>query len=79
MKWWQLTLLSAKVDAFLKAIAELSEQYGLSLSHEDGQGAFIIESYCESNINWLKDAFINVDLGDLVWEEDEDDVLSEIR
>jgi len=47
-----------QVDAFLTAIVRLSEEYGLSLSHEDTQGAFIVEKYSPDNIQWLMQAII---------------------
>jgi hypothetical protein len=31
-------------------------RHGLSLSHEDCHGAFIVENYSKDNIEWLKDA-----------------------
>ena len=47
-----------QVNAFLTAIVRLSEEYGLSLSHEDTQGAFIVEKYSPDNIQWLMQAII---------------------
>lgn len=49
-----------KVEEFLKEIDELCRKYGLSIAHEDGHGAFIIESYDEFNIKWLREAIIKV-------------------
>jgi hypothetical protein len=43
---------------FLEEIKTLSKEYKYSLSHEDNQGAFIIEDYKEDNIKWLSDALI---------------------
>lgn len=48
---------SPRARAFLEAIAALSREHGLSLSHEDGQGAFIVEPLAERNLEWLMDAF----------------------
>ena len=45
---------------FINKICELSKEYGLSISHQDSQGAFIIEKYDEVNINWLKNADIDL-------------------
>jgi hypothetical protein len=41
---------------FINDIDEVCKKYGLSISHEDGHGAFIIEEYDEHNIKWLRDA-----------------------
>lgn len=45
-----------KMVNFLNEIQEICKKYNLSISHEDSQGAFIIERYFENNIEWLKDA-----------------------
>ena len=45
---------------FLNEITEIYKKYNLSISHEDCQGAFIIEKYDEYNIKWLKNSLINV-------------------
>jgi len=47
----------ADVQAFLRAVAALSKGFGLSISHEDGHGAFKIEPYSEDNIKWLGQAY----------------------
>lgn len=47
---------SPKVQAFLEAIAELSKQHGLSLSHEDEGGLFFVEDYDPELTAWLMDA-----------------------
>ena len=51
-----MTTQSEKVKAFLNAISDLSLQSGLSLSHEDWQGSFIVEDYDPKNIQWLNNA-----------------------
>jgi hypothetical protein len=48
------------VDAFLEKIIEVCKEYKLSISHEDGQGSFIIELYDKDNIEWLSGASINI-------------------
>ena len=45
-----------KMTAFFQDIIEVYRKHGLSISHEDGHGAFIIEPYSEANVEWLKDA-----------------------
>jgi hypothetical protein len=44
------------IDAFLADVEAVCRKHGFSLSHEDGQGAFEVEEFSESNIAWLKDA-----------------------
>lgn len=41
---------------FMDELVALCEKHRMSLSHEDNQGAFIIEEFSQSNIQWLKDA-----------------------
>lgn len=43
-------------QAFLEAILALCRQHNLSLSHEDSQGGFEIESYSEHCARWLLQA-----------------------
>ena len=42
-----------KVNDFLKEVIELCDKYDLSISHEDGHGAFIIRQYDEFHSDWL--------------------------
>jgi len=57
MKRWLIDenkyIESAKIDEFVKEIDKLSKKFNLSISHEDGHGAFIVEEYKEDNIEWL--------------------------
>lgn len=46
-----------KVDDFLYDVIEISKKHGLSISHEDSQGAFIIEKYSDENIEWIQNSF----------------------
>lgn len=48
-----------EMQAFLNEIVEVCKRHGLSISHEDYHGAFIIERYCEDNIEWLTSAHKN--------------------
>ena len=48
------------VQSFFKEIEELYRKHNLSISHEDGNGAFIIENYDAENLTWLKDASLNI-------------------
>lgn len=47
---------NAKVDAFLADIWKVCQQHGMSLSHEDGHGAFIVQPVDEENRRWLFEA-----------------------
>jgi hypothetical protein len=42
---------------FITEIISVCIKYDRSISHEDNQGAFIIEDYNDSNIEWFSDAF----------------------
>ncbi len=45
---------------FLNEINEVCKKYNLSISHEDGHGAFEIEKYSEHNQNWLNNTNLNI-------------------
>ena len=47
-----------RIDAFLEEILAVCARHGLSISHEDGHGAFIIEPFSENNKEWLENAMI---------------------
>ena len=47
---------SPRIDAFLNEIAEVCQRHGLSISHEDQHGGFLITEFGEANIEWLKSA-----------------------
>lgn len=53
------------VDAFLLEIDEVCKKHGFSISHEDGQGGFIVDQYNEQDRAWLWEAAyqppINID------------------
>jgi len=48
--------LSPKAKAFIEAIVSLESQYGLTLGHEDHEGAFVVHDFNEENVEWLRDA-----------------------
>jgi hypothetical protein len=50
--------LALHVRNFLEEVDKLCERFGLSISHEDCQGGFIIEPYYKANIEWLKQASV---------------------
>lgn len=49
-----------KVIDFIDEIDEICKKYNVSISHEDGHGAFMIDTYDERNIKWLKNASLNI-------------------
>jgi len=44
------------VEAFLNELEALYLKHGLALSHEDSHGAFIIQPYEPSLVEWVRDA-----------------------
>lgn len=50
-----------KVEKFINELIAVCKKHGLSLSHEDDQGSFVVEPYSDSNIEWLNDASTNLD------------------
>lgn len=40
-------------DAFLDDVIAVYKKHGLAIGHEDGHGAFIVETFDESNMQWL--------------------------
>lgn len=47
-----------RADAFLLEIIDVCKKHGLSISHEDSQGGFIIEPYSEYDVEWIRQADI---------------------
>ena len=45
-----------RYDDFLKQYEELCIKTGITISHEDSQGAFILENFNTENLRWMKDA-----------------------
>ena len=45
-----------RIKNFMKEYEELCVKYGLSLSHEDCEGGFIIDEYNQENVEWVKAA-----------------------
>jgi hypothetical protein len=41
---------------FLKKLRALCEQHGISIAHEDGNGAFLLEDFSEKTMRWLEQA-----------------------
>lgn len=44
---------------FLTEILTVYSRYGLSLSHEDGHGSFIVDGPSQHNMAWLLDATLS--------------------
>lgn len=49
--------MDEKVKLFIEDIETVCKKHNMSISHEDEHGAFIIKSFNQGNIDWLKDAF----------------------
>lgn len=45
-----------EVDAFLAEIEAVCRKHGMTISHEDGHGAFLVEPMSERNLEWLREA-----------------------
>ena len=45
-----------KYDDFIRQYEELCIKTGITISHEDEQGSFILESFNSEDIEWLKGA-----------------------
>jgi hypothetical protein len=61
---------SAKVDAFLNEVKQVCMRHGMTLEHEDGYGAFLIEMCAvEAATDWFMRANIGVTLQHLVEED----------
>lgn len=48
------------IEKFFDELSILCKKYYLSISHEDCQGAFIIEDYKESNLECIKEAIVKI-------------------
>lgn len=47
-----------KAKAFIDEIIEVSKKHGMSISHEDIGGGFIVEPYDDENIKWISAAYL---------------------
>ena len=47
-----------KIESFLDEIENVCHKFGYSISHEDGQGGFLIVPLNEARIAWLREAAI---------------------
>lgn len=59
-KRWNLraghVVRSKTIDTFIEDLIVVYKKHNLVLGHEDHHGAFIVEGYDESNVDWLKAA-----------------------
>jgi len=60
IKKYEIIETPKEVKAFIEDIINLSKKHNLSISHEDIGGGFRIEKYKEDNIDWFKDASLNI-------------------
>jgi len=48
------------VDLFIEDIKKVYLKHGLTISHEDEHGAFIIENYNDENIRWIDNSMVKI-------------------
>ena len=53
-----------RIKNFMRDYEELCIKHGMSLSHEDCQGAFIIDEYDKDNVEWVKSALDGFEIRD---------------
>ena len=53
-----------RIKNFMREYEELCIRHGMSLSHEDCQGAFIIDEYNKDNVEWVKSALDGFEIRD---------------
>ena len=59
MKHWVANdkdFVDLPTEQFFSEIEAVCRKYGLSISHEDSHGGFVIEPFDESNLDWLRGA-----------------------
>ena len=69
MKHWFSALscvVEVNTDDFYNDLINLYKKYGISISHEDGHGGFILEEYDEFNIQWIKDASVTKEVVEIL-------------
>lgn len=50
------TLNETNISAFMDGYEALCKKHKLSLSHEDGHGAFLIQDFDPENVKWVRNA-----------------------
>ena len=53
-----------RIKNFMREYEELCIKHGMSLSHEDCQGALIIDEYDKDNVEWVKSALDGFEVRD---------------
>ena len=61
-----------RIENFMREYEELCVRHGMSLSHEDCQGGFIIDEYDADNVKWVKSAINGFELREKRQKEVED-------
>jgi hypothetical protein len=60
MKRWSVLarceVENPKIDAFIEEVIAVCKKHKLSISHEDGHGAFQIDDFDERDAEWLREA-----------------------
>lgn len=59
--WKHGTGQNPQVDAFLAEVIEVGKRHGMSISHEDGGGAFIVCKFNSRDTEWLLNAHDETD------------------
>lgn len=54
---------SPRVVEFIEKISVVCMEFGFSISHEDGYGAFIVTGYNKTDDDWIREAFDHTDVG----------------
>jgi hypothetical protein len=71
MKRWSKQLKKyvehPKADEFLKDIETVCIRHGLSIGHEDTNGAFVLETYDKEIAPWLEEACLGKTIDCGVW------------
>lgn len=49
-------IVDTNLDDFFKELFLLYEKYDISISHEDENGAFLLECYYPNNVKWIEEA-----------------------
>lgn len=49
------------LEDFFNEIEEVCKKHNFSISHEDVHGAFLINKFTPENIEWLKDAHLDLE------------------
>ena len=57
-----------KYSKFIEEYTALCKKNGLTISHEDSQGSFIIEDFDEYDIEWMQNAMNNISEEEIIEE-----------